>query len=49
MVCLNKLWCVCLSGLQFVQASYNLFERVVTGNFFHVSPGLRIVILLQNV
>jgi len=38
---LNKHIIICLNKLQFVQTNYNLFEQIVTNNFFHVSPGLR--------
>ena len=32
-----------MNKLQFVQTNYNLFEQIVTNNFFHVSPGLRTI------
>ena len=46
-ICLNKNY-VCLNKLQFVQTNYNLFEQIVTNNFFHVSPGLRSLVTLQK-
>jgi len=36
-----------LNKLQFVQTNYNLFEQIVTNNFFHVSPGLRILVCFR--
>jgi len=35
-----------LNKLQFVQTNYNLFEQIVTNNFFHVSPGLRNILMV---
>jgi len=40
-ICLNKL--LANNKLQFVQTNYNLFEQIVTNNFFHVSPGIRTI------